>query len=81
MFWSLFILRRASLSLICVFFKDYQAIQIQLLIMQSVAMFYYLAKYQPFESIVENFLLVFNESIIITAVYHMMVFSDAFNGE
>ncbi|TNV87615.1 hypothetical protein FGO68_gene121 [Halteria grandinella] len=81
MFWSVFIIRRIFLSFVCVMLNEYQALQIHLLMAQSVWMFYYLYRYRPFLSDVENVLSLFNECVIIAAINHMMVFSEAFNGE
>ena len=33
----------------------------------------------PFDCKIENFLLIFNELVIITAIGHMIVFSDSFS--
>ncbi len=47
---------------------------------QSFIMLEYVLRVRPFESPVENFLLVFNELTVIAAVCHMIVFSDAYSG-
>lgn len=78
-YWSIFILRRCSLSFIIVFFKESTSFQIHSLLIQSMLMLMYATKYKIFLSKIENFLLIFNEIMIFIAVLHMIVFSDAFD--
>ena len=78
-YWSVFLIRRCSLSLIIVHFRDSTSFQFHSLLIQSMMMLMYVTKYKIFVSNIENFLLIFNEIMIIVAILHMIIFSDAFN--
>jgi hypothetical protein len=78
MYWSYFLLRRCFLACVVVVLKDSQSMQIQSLMIQSSVFLLYVVKTQPYDSIAENFLQVFNELVVIAAILHMIVFSNAF---
>jgi hypothetical protein len=59
-FWPVFLLRRIFLAMTVTFMKDFQGLQLLSLACQSSGMIRYLLT-QPFESGIENFLLIFNE--------------------
>ena len=47
--------------------------------LSSFIMLSYAVLVLPFDCKIENFLLIFNEIVIITAIGHMIVFSDSFS--
>ena len=59
-FWPVFLFRRLLLALTVTVLKDFQGLQLLSLFCQSSIMIRYLMTH-PFESKIENFLLIFNE--------------------
>lgn len=76
LFWTYYILRRLFVAGLAVFLGPYQAFQIQALLGQSFVMLGYFVKVQPFEISTLNFLQIFNELIVISAICHMFIFSE-----
>lgn len=75
LFWPIYLMRRLSLAITTVVFRDYQGLQITLVTIASLLMINYGFKVQPFEIPVDNFLLIFNESIVLVCTLHLHMFS------
>jgi hypothetical protein len=70
--------RRLSLALILAFFKDNPDLQVILMIYSTIGFVAYITSIRPFEIKVLNYLEVFNELIILSCLYHMLIFTGAF---
>ena len=59
--------------------KDYQAIQIQALVWQHLGFLGYLTLVRPFADPIENYKLIMNELLSMSATLHLFAFSNAYD--
>lgn len=77
---GIYVVRRLILALIVVFMRESKVFQIFSMIVLNLAIISYIIKVQPFESPGLNRLEVFNEFIVLSCLYHLLMFSDGLNG-
>jgi hypothetical protein len=71
-----FLYRRLFFALIIAFFRVSVVLQVYLSIMSSLVLLMYILKWVPFEADQYDFLAVFNECVLITSCYMMMLYTD-----
>lgn len=76
LYQSIYFMRRLSLSLILVFLKGFPIIQVFLMIFVSLAFVIYICSVRPFESKILNMIELFNELVILSCLYHMVIFTE-----
>jgi hypothetical protein len=76
LYQSIFLLRRTVMAMILIFMKDSKVGQVISMIVTSLVWLQYIVKYQPFEEPTLNKLEIFNEIIIVTCLYHLLMFTQ-----
>ena len=75
LYHTVYCVRRACLSLILVFLKGHPVLQVVLMIHVTLGFLAYVASVRPFESLALTVLEVFNESVVLACLYHMLAFT------
>lgn len=75
LFNVIYMLRRLLIAVIATMFKDYSFLQVQVIVVHSVAVIIYTAWVRPFELPMMNTMEIFNELCILLASCHLFVFT------
>ena len=75
MFQPIFIIRRAIISMILIYLKASKMAQVFGMMLTSIGYTCYILAVRPFEETSLNQIEVFNESIIMLCLYHMLIFT------
>ncbi|TNV73814.1 hypothetical protein FGO68_gene12683 [Halteria grandinella] len=73
--------RRLSFAVIANQLENHPSAQVQLMVLQSVGIFIYIAHVRPFDTNLLNDLEIFNEVSILFATYHLFLFTDYADGD
>ena len=79
LFWAIFMIRRLIVSFIVVFLRDYQSMQLNVLVIEHFLMAGYILMVRPFESNTDNRQVMINEIISLSSTLHLFVFSDFYS--
>ncbi|TNV74823.1 hypothetical protein FGO68_gene10275 [Halteria grandinella] len=76
LYYPIFIFRRFSAALTIVLLQDNASAQINLLLILSLVMLYYMIAVRPFRERLLNYLEIMNEVFVLCSSYHLLIFTD-----